>query len=61
MTFYGTYVVTPDCAVSAHIIASNGHILDEEGSITGDGEFKEIHDIFVTPGWVFTDTLKKQR
>ncbi len=60
VTFYGTYAVTPECAVSAHIIASNGHVLDEEGSITGEGDSKEIHDIFVTLGWAFTDTLKKQ-
>jgi hypothetical protein len=61
VTFTGTYAVTPDCGVSAVIYASNGHTLQEEGSITGEGEFKEIHDIFTTAGWVFTDTLKKQR
>ena len=61
VTFTGTYVVTPDCAVSADIYASSGRHLTEAGSITGEGEFKELHDIFTTAGWVFTDTLKKQR
>jgi hypothetical protein len=60
VTFTGTYAVTPDCAVSADIYTSNGRHLTEAGSITGEGEFKELHDIFTTPGWVFTDTLKKQ-
>jgi len=60
-TFTGTYAVTPDCGVSAVIYASNGLVLNEEGSITGEGEFREIHDIFTTAHWVFTDTLKKQR
>jgi hypothetical protein len=61
VTFTGTYAVASDCGVSAVIYASNGHVLSEEGSITGEGDFKEIHDIFTSPGWVFTDTLKKQR
>jgi len=60
VTFYGTYTVSSDCEVSAVINSSNGLILNEVGSITGDGDFKEIHDIFTNPGWVFTDTLKKQ-
>jgi len=60
VTFYGTYEVTSDCEVSAVINSSNGSTLYEEGSITGEGEFKELHDIFTNPGWVFTDTLKKQ-
>jgi len=60
VTFTGTYAVTPDCEVSADIKVSNGRELTEQGSITADGESLEIHDIFTTPGWVFTDTLKKQ-
>jgi len=59
-TFYGTYDVTSDCKTSVEIYVAN-KVLTEEGSITGEGEFKEIHDIFTTAGWVFTDTLKKQR
>ena len=62
--FTGTYAVTPDCGVSAEIHVTSGPnaglVLNEEGSITGEGEFKEIHDIFTTTHWVFTDTLKKQ-
>jgi len=52
--------VTSDCKTSVEIYVAN-KVLTEEGSITGEGEFKEIHDIFTTAGWVFTDTLKKQR
>jgi hypothetical protein len=60
VTFTGTYALTPDCEISAEIMASNGHHLTEQGSITADGDSLEVHDIFTTPGWVFTDTLKKQ-
>jgi hypothetical protein len=64
-SFTGTYAVTPECGVSAEIHVTSGPntglTLDEAGSITGDEDFKELHDIFTTPGWVFTDTLKKQR
>ena len=63
-TFTGTYAVTPECGVSAVINVTSGPnsglVLHEAGSITGDGVFKELHDIFTTPGWAFTDTLKKQ-
>lgn len=62
--FTGTYAVTPECGVSAEIHVTSGPntgvTLNEEGSVTGEGESNEIHDIFTTPGWVFTDTLKKQ-
>ena len=50
--FTGTYAVTPECEVSAGITVTSGpnqglH-LDEAGSVTGEGESKEIHDIFTT-------------
>ncbi len=61
----GTYAVSPECEVSAEITVTSGPnqglVLDEAGSVTGEGESKEIHDIFTTAHWVFTDTLKKQR
>jgi len=61
--FTGKYTVTPECEVLAGIDVTTGpnagKHFDEMGSVTGEGESKEIHDIFTTPGWVFTDTLKK--
>lgn len=63
--FTGTYGVTPECEVNAEITVTSGPntglVLDEYGSVTGEGGSKEIHDIFTTAHWVFTDTLKKQR
>ena len=59
-TFYGTYNVTSECEVSAEIHTATGLTLHEQGSVTAQGESKAIHDIFTTPGWVSTDTLRKQ-
>ena len=62
--FTGTYTVTPDCEVSAEIDVTSGPntgvVIHEVGSVTGERESREIHDIFTTTHWVFTDTLKKQ-
>jgi len=62
--FTGKYTVSAECEVTAGIDITSGpnqglHF-DEMGSVTGEGESKEIHDIFTTAHWVFTDTLKKQ-
>ena len=70
--FKGTYTVTDDCEVSAEIDVTSGPnigvVIHEVGSVTGERESREIHDIFTTvtspsgspQHWVFTDTLKKQ-
>ena len=59
-TFTGEYTaINPDCSVSARINASDG-VFHEEGTITGVGNHQEGHLIITEPGWVFSESVKKQ-
>lgn len=58
--FNGEYTaINPDCSVSVLIHASDGDF-HEEGTITGVGNYQEGHLIITEPGWVFSETAKKQ-
>jgi hypothetical protein len=59
-TYTGTYIVNPDCAATATIKTSLGLVIHEAGTITGDGDSKEVHNIITNAGWVVADTVKKQ-
>jgi hypothetical protein len=58
--FKGKYTVNSECTLKATITFSNGSVLHEEGIITGESPFTEIHTIITDSGWVFADVFKKQ-
>jgi hypothetical protein len=57
--FTGTYTVDSDCNYSAELTTSSGTIVQDVGTITGAGMFREIREIWSIPGAVVTGTLKK--
>jgi hypothetical protein len=59
-TYTGTYTVNPDCTATAVINTSLGLVIHEAGTITGDGDFKQVHNIITNAGWAVADTVKKQ-
>jgi hypothetical protein len=59
-TYTGTYTVNPDCTATAVINTSLGLVILEAGTITGDSDFKEVHNVITNAGWVVVDTAKKQ-
>jgi hypothetical protein len=59
-TYTGTYTVNLDCTATATINTSLGLVIYEAGTITGEGDFKEVHNIITNTGWVVADTVKKQ-
>ncbi|MDT8070723.1 MAG: hypothetical protein ROO76_21390 [Terriglobia bacterium] len=54
-SFTASYNVNSDCSVSAEITTDTGEVIHENGVITGEGTFQEIHLIVTNPGWVFPD------
>ena len=59
-TYTGTYIVNPDCSATATINTSLGLVIHEAGTITGEGNFEELHNIITNAGWVVADGAKKQ-
>lgn len=59
-TFTGTYSINSDCTLSVVISESNGDVVHEWGTITGEGRSQEFHGIAINPGWVFAESAKKQ-
>jgi hypothetical protein len=58
--YTATYTVNADCTVSATITNLDGEVIHEFGTITGEGRLQEGHLIVSAPGWIFSETVKKQ-
>ncbi|HXY50116.1 MAG TPA: hypothetical protein VEI01_11735 [Terriglobales bacterium] len=59
-TFTANADVSSDCTVSLVINDSEGLVVHEWGSITGEGRSQEFNGIVTDPGWVFVENVKKQ-
>ncbi len=60
ITFTGTYTVDSDCTTTAEIHNSLGQTGHEFGSISGNGEFQEVHLVVTDALWVFNEVAKRQ-
>jgi hypothetical protein len=58
--YTGTYIVNRNCTVTATINTSLGLVIHEVGTITGESDVTEVHNIITNAGWVVADTIKKQ-
>jgi hypothetical protein len=55
----GTYSVHRDCSLS-FVVNTPELVVHESGTITGEGEFQEVHTVVTDEGWAAVDGLKKQ-
>ena len=59
-TFTGNATINSDCTASVIISDSIGLVINEWGTITGEGNSQEFNGIVTDPGWVFAESVKKQ-
>lgn len=59
-TFTANATINSDCTVSLIISDSGGLVVNEWGTITGEGRSQEFNGIVTDPGWVFVESAKKQ-
>src|SRR5579864_918102 len=58
-TFTGTYTVNSNCSYSAELKTNTGVVINDVGTITGSGTFREVQEIWSVPGTVVSGTLQK--